>query len=73
MFECSIRYGGTHVPQWLDKSELKSEDPGFDSLAGRVRFVNMFFFCPSESTLVQTGLCLALLREYGTHPILCAR
>ena len=36
-------------------SEFKSEDPGFDPLAGQD---NDQFFCPSESTLVQTCLCL---------------
>ena len=48
--------GGTgDVAQWL-QSEFKSEDPGFDPLAGQDE---VQFFCPSESTLVQACLCLA--------------
>ena len=31
--------------------ELKSKDPGFDILAGQG---DLQFFCPSESTVVQT-------------------
>ena len=36
--------------------EFKSEDPGFDPLAGKGGEEQ--FFCPSESTLVHAGLCL---------------
>ena len=50
-------------------SELKSEDPRFDPLAGQGEEQ---FVCPSESTLVQTCLCLTPLRVYGTHPHLYA-
>ena len=50
--------------------EFKSEDPGFDPLVG---LGERQFFCPSESTVVQTSLCLTPLRVYGTHPHLCAR
>ena len=51
------------------ESEFKSEDPGFDPLAGQGE---VQFSCLSESTLVQTCLCLTPLRVYGTHPNLCA-
>ena len=51
-------------------SEFKSEDPEFDLLAGQGEGQ---FFCPSESTLVQIRLCLTPLRDYRTHPNLCAR
>ena len=44
--------------------EFESEDPGFDPLAGHGE---RQFFYPSESTLVQTCLCLTLLRVYGMH------
>ena len=50
-------------------SEFKSEDLGFDPLAGQVEGQ---FFYPSESSLVQTCLCLTPLRVYGAHPNLCA-
>ena len=46
-------------------SEFESEDPGFDRLAGQCK---RQFFCPSESTVVLTCLCLTPLRVYGTHP-----
>ena len=47
-------------------SEFKSEDPGFDPLAGQGK---LQFLYSSESTLVQIGLCLSLLRVYYvTHP-----
>ena len=39
----------------VSESEFKPEDPGFDPLAGQG---DIRFFCPSESTLVQTCLCL---------------
>ena len=42
-------YGG-RSPVVIE-SEFKSEDPGFDPLAGQGQGQ---FFCPSESTLVQT-------------------
>ena len=38
------------------ESEFKSEDPGFEPLAGQGE--GQFIFCLSESTLVQTCLCL---------------
>ena len=31
------------------------------------------FFCPSESTLVQTCLCQTIFHVYSTHPNVCAR
>ena len=51
-------------------SEIKSDEPGFDPLAfhGEGQF-----FCPSESALVQTWLCLASLRVYDTYPHFSAR
>ena len=50
-------------------SEFKSEDPGFDPLAGQGEGQ---FFCPSESTLVQTYLCLNPPRVYGASTHICA-
>ena len=52
-------------------SEFKSEDPGFNPL---VEQGEGEFSCPSESTLVQTCLCLTPppLRLFGTHQNLCA-
>ena len=47
------------------ESEFKTEDPGFDALAeqGEERV-----FCPSESTLVPTCLCMHdPVRVYGTR------
>ena len=40
-----------NAAQWLDSRNFKSEDPGFDPLAEQGE---RQFFCPSESTLVQT-------------------
>ena len=56
------------VAQWLESqnSNLKTV---FDRLAGQGE---RQFFCPSESTLVQTCLCLTPLHVYGTLPNLCA-
>ena len=68
-----------HVPYLLRgrsavirASEFKSKDLGFDPLTGQGEGQ---FFCPSESTFVQTCLCLhvLLVRVYGTHPNLCTR
>ena len=47
------------------ESDFRSEDPGFDPLAGQGEGP---FSCPSESTLVQTCLCLIALPVCGTHP-----
>ena len=48
-------------------SDFQSEDPGFDPLAGKGEFDSNSeqFFCPSESTLVQT--CLHLTWPKRTH------
>ena len=43
--------------------EFKSEDLGFDPLVGQGEEQ---LFCPSESTLAHTCLCLTPLRVYGT-------
>ena len=64
-----LLYVGSFADQWQDihygnggrssvvrASEFKSEDPGFDPLAGQGRAQ---FFYPSESTFVQTSLCLS--------------
>ena len=48
----------------VSASEFTPEDHGFDPLAGQGETP---FFCPSESTIVQTGLCLTPLRVYGAH------
>ena len=50
--------------------EFKSKDLGFNPLAGQGE---KQFFCPSESTLVQTCLCLTPLRVYSMHSHLLAR
>ena len=57
----------------VTESELKSEEPGFDPLAGQGE---EHFFYPSVSTLVQTCLCLTPdppplppLRVYGVGSI----
>ena len=50
------------------ESDFKSEDSGFDPLVGQG---DGQFFCFSESTLVQTCLCLTPLRVvpwYRPHP-----
>ena len=52
------------------ESEFESEDSGFDHLAAQDE--EHFFFCPSESTLVQTCVCLTPLRVYSTHQNICA-
>ena len=47
-------------------SEIRYEDPGFDPLVGQA---GGQCFCSSESSLVQSCLCLTLLLlVYGTHP-----
>ena len=46
----------TDVDQYLEGPKLKSEDPGFFPLTGQGD--GQFFFCISESTLVQTCLYL---------------
>ena len=54
-------------------SEFNSEDAGFDLMAGQGHEHCVY---PSESTLVQTCLCLIpppSLRVYGTHPNVYAR
>ena len=49
----------------MDKaSELESEDLGFDPLAGQDE---RQFFSHSESTLLQTCLCLTSLRVCSMH------
>ena len=49
----------------------KSEDPGFDPLAGQGE-LGTGFFCPSESTLVQT--CLSLTPSMCTaHTQICVQ
>ena len=53
-------------------SELKSEDPGFNPLAGQGE-KRFFYRSESESTLAQTSLRLATLRVYSIHPYVCAR
>ena len=47
--------------------EIKSEDLGFDRLAGQGEGQ---LFYPHESTLVQRWLCLNPLPVYDTHPAL---
>ena len=59
--------GGSFV---VRASEFKADDPGFDPLAGQGE---VQFFCPSESTRVQTCLCLTPIRVYDTHPNLSVR
>ena len=65
-------YGGAYGrSSEVREGEFKSEDPGFDPLAGQG---DAQFVCRSESTLVEA--CLGLtpaLRVYGTYPHLCAR
>ena len=63
-------YGGRISFSVVSESEFKSKDPGFDPL---VRQGEGQFFCPSESTLVQTCWCLTNLCVYGMHPNQCAR
>ena len=58
------------VAQWVVRQNSNPEDPGFDPLVGQGEGQ---FFCPSESTLVQTCLCLTLLCVYSKHPNVCAR
>ena len=48
----------------VSESKFKSEDRGFDPLVGQG---GGQFVCPSESTLVQTCLCLTPLCAYGTQ------
>ena len=68
MYRCKWKDGGHGSV--LSVSEFKPDNPGFDPLAGRGE---RQCFCLSESTRVQTCLCLTPLRVYGTHPNLCAR
>ena len=53
---------GGGVPRRLERRNLTSEGLGFDPWWSRVRGS---FFCPSESALVQTCLCL--------NPLSCVR
>ena len=57
-FSVIMGYGGSSSV--VSASEFKSEDPGFEPLA---RQGERRFFCPSESTSVQTCWCLT--------PLLC--
>ena len=61
---------GRWLAHWFDKSDFRSEEPGFNPLAGQG---GEQFVWPSESTLVQTCFCLTQLRVCGTHPNVCAR
>ena len=61
---------GMQVSGYITASDFKSKDSGFSPLAGQGEGQ---FFYSSESTRVQTCLCLTPLRVYGTHPNLCAR
>ena len=60
IYSCNCVTGD--VDQW--------QDPGFDPLAEQGE---KQFFCPSESTPVQTCLCLTPLHVFCVHPNLCAR
>ena len=53
----------------VTESEFKSEEPVFDPLMVQREAV----FLTSESTLVQSILCLTPLRVHSMHPNLCAR
>ena len=44
---------GGRNSQWVERRKFKSEDPGFDPLAGQG---DEQFVYPSESTLVETDL-----------------
>jgi hypothetical protein len=48
---------------------FESEDPGFNPQAWQGE---RQFFCPSESTLVQTSLCLTPLCVSGMYRQICA-
>ena len=48
---CYSHTVGTYSSSVVSASKFKSEDPGFDPLAGHGE---RLFFYPSESTLVQT-------------------
>ena len=55
------------IAQWLMRRNSNPKTlHGFDPLAGQGE--KQSFCSPSESTLVQTCLCLTPLRLYGTHP-----
>ena len=68
-----ITLSGDAAQWYVSASEFKSEDPGFDPLAGQGEDQ---YFCPPESPLIQPSLCLPPpppLRVYGTHTYVCAR
>ena len=65
-----LRESSDLVSSVVRESDFKSQDLGFDPLAGQG---DIQFFCPSESTLVLTCLCLILRCVYGTNPNVCAR
>ena len=65
-----VNIGVVYIAQWLEhqNSNLKN----LSSIPWWGRVTTGVFFYPSESTLVQTCLCLTPLHVYGTHPNLCA-
>ena len=63
-------HGGYDVAQWLESRNSNPKTLG--SIPWRGGVTNSFF-CLSESSLVQTCLCLTPLRVHGTHPNLRAR
>ena len=52
------------VAQWLKSRNSNPKTLGSIPLVGQGESK---FFCPSESTHMQTCLCLTPLRVYGTH------
>ena len=60
--------GGWGCSSVVRGSEFKSEDPGFDLMAGTD---GGQFFCSSGSTLVQTCLCLTPLFVYTARTHIC--
>ena len=51
----------------VSATEFKSEDPGFDALVGQ----DEGQFYPSDSTLVQTSLCLIVYGKKTFNAAIC--
>ena len=65
-----IIYGNGHVAQWFERWNSNPKILGSIPWRGIGRVI---VGCTSESIIVQTCLCLTLLRVYRTHPNLRAR
>ena len=68
---CENGYGGRRSV--ATESEFKSEDPGFDPLAGQGAVSNSLFMSVRINSCADLFVPHDPLRVYGTHPNVCTR